>query len=120
MVATLRRSYERVRHASPLYRFFLVTGAMVVVVAIVALATAAKTPSATPNSATWHTSKVSRMSEVRAGHSRELRASSEEPSFPARDTTEARRVPPQLEATLGLASPAFAVPQFRSPPTLLS
>jgi hypothetical protein len=109
-----------VRHAGPLYRFFLATGAIVVVVAIVALATAAKTPSANPNSATWHTSKVSRMSEVRAGDSHEFHASNDEPSSPARDTTEARHVPPQLESTLHPFSPAFAVPQFRSPPTLPS
>jgi hypothetical protein len=49
------------RHANPLFRCLLIVGVLAVVVVLAALSAASRQPYTGTNSASWHTSKASRM-----------------------------------------------------------
>jgi hypothetical protein len=115
MGPALEMSYERAKRLSVAYRCFLVTSALVVLVAVAVLSTASRTPYSNTNSAAWHTSKASRMNECRREEAGRVRTTSPPSTLKQQSPVEAS-YPVQEEELLPNLPSVLQAYHFRSPP----
>ena len=111
----MERSNEKVKRLSVAYRCFLVTSALVVMVAVVVLSTASRTPCSNTNTAVWHTSKASRMNECRRIEAGRVRASAPSSLLKRQSSVEASYLVQEEELLPNMLSVLQAY-HFRPPP----